>query len=607
MSQAGILGISTSGIVLTLTGNDHIAVPPTANNINVVGDGTTITVTGNPVTSTLTISALATGASSFPTDSGTAVPVAGVLNVIAGLSVQECGASVSFTGSGNTVELHLTTVDIHNNTLLGRLSGQFLTTGNQNTGLGYGALSGNPGGISGSFNTSIGAQSGFDIASAIGNTCIGAFSLQNGIPGDYNIAIGYLSATNYTGGEASNINIGNPGVAAESNTIRIGTTGAGIQQQNVCFIAGIDGVDLSTATIVTEASDQLGTAVLTPGSGISITPGAGVITIAATGGGVTSITGNTGGAQTGAISLVTANSTPIFAGSAGTITLDFSLTNNLLLGSPGSITSGTDNVGYGDLAAASISSGSANSFIGYESGVAYTTGSNSTAVGAFSMLDAVAGASNNTAIGYASLSNLAGAGTNNTCLGLNSATAYTTTESNNIVIGSTGVIADNNSIRIGTNGTHTSCFITGIDTVNVGSVAKVVTMASDQLGTASITAGTGISVTPGANTITIATTGTTTLTVTPVNHLASPYTVLSTDSFLAVDVSGGVVTIKLPDAPATGRVYYIKDSTGSAATSNVTVTTVGGAVNIDGATSFVMNTAYESISVIFDGTAYEVF
>lgn len=42
----------------TLTGNAGGAVGPTGGNINVVGDGTTIDVTGNPGTSTLTISAI---------------------------------------------------------------------------------------------------------------------------------------------------------------------------------------------------------------------------------------------------------------------------------------------------------------------------------------------------------------------------------------------------------------------------------------------------------------------------------------------------------------------------------------------------------------------
>lgn len=99
--------------------------------------------------------------------------------------------------------------------------------------------------------------------------------------------------------------------------------------------------------------------------------------------------------------------------------------------------------------------------------------------------------------------------------------------------------------------------------------------------------------------------GTTLLTVTPVS--SSPYVVLTTDDFLAVDSSGGAITVQLPNAPATGRSWIVKDKTGSAATHNITITTVGGAVNIDGATTFVMNTAYESANVIFDGTTYEVY
>lgn len=320
--------------------------------------------------------------------------------------------------------------------------------------------------------------------------------------------------------------------------------------------------------------------------------------------GVTSIAGNSGGAQTGAISLVTANATPTFVGAAGTITLDFFLPN-LFLGTGGSITSGTANVGYGALSGASISSGSSNSFYGYEAGVSYTTGDNSTGIGSFAMFHAIAGASNNTALGGLSLYNLAGAGTGNTALGFNSASAYTTTESNNIIIGNTGVIADSGKIRIGTNGTHTATFIAGIDGVNVGSVAKVVTMASDQLGTATITAGTGISVTPGANTITIAATGTTSLTYTNVN--TTPYVVLVTDEYLSVDTSALAITIQLPNAATLGRAFIIKDRIGAAATRNITVTTVGGAVNIDGATTFVMNTAFESINVIGNGSTYEVY
>jgi trimeric autotransporter adhesin len=168
---------------------------------------------------------------------------------------------------------------------------------------------------------------------------------------------------------------------------------------------------------------------------------------------------------------------------------------------------------------------------------------------------------------------------------------------------------------------------------------------------ATITAGSGITVTNGAGTITLAATGATassfptdsgtatpsagaltihgglnlttsgsgaTVTIaetqavllnnyTAVNHAASPYTVLVTDYYISADVTAGVITINLPNAPTTNRVFIIKDKVGLSATSNITVTTVGGAVTIDGATTFVINTNFESVNLAFNGTSYEVF
>lgn len=64
MSQAGIINIAGGGgsgsPVETLTGNSGGAVPPTANNINILG-GTGINIVGNPGTSTLTVTATAAG------------------------------------------------------------------------------------------------------------------------------------------------------------------------------------------------------------------------------------------------------------------------------------------------------------------------------------------------------------------------------------------------------------------------------------------------------------------------------------------------------------------------------------------------------------------
>src|ERR1700685_3003602 len=104
MSQAGILGINSSSLVVTLTGNTGGPVPASGNNINIVGTGT-ITVTGNPGTSTLTISSSGGGgATSFPTDSGTATESGGSLTIKTGVASFNCGATVQFVGSGSEVQ-----------------------------------------------------------------------------------------------------------------------------------------------------------------------------------------------------------------------------------------------------------------------------------------------------------------------------------------------------------------------------------------------------------------------------------------------------------------------------------------------------------------------
>jgi len=220
---------------------------------------------------------------------------------------------------------------------------------------------------------------------------------------------------------------------------------------------------------------------------------------------VTSITGNSGPAQTGAINLITANATPTFVGAAGTITLDFNK-SNLILGNNGSgITIGAANDGFGSGVLQSITSGSSNSAFGNASLQNVIGGSQNSAFGA-SAGTALNTGGNNTLIGFQS-GLLLQSGNSNVSLGYQSGSAWGSAVSNNIALGSIGAVADSARIRIGTNGVHTTAFFAGIDGVNVGSVAKVLTMASDQLGTATITAGAGITVTPAANLITIAATG----------------------------------------------------------------------------------------------------
>ena len=87
----------------------------------------------------------------------------------------------------------------------------------------------------------------------------------------------------------------------------------------------------------------------------------------------------------------------------------------------------------------------------------------------------------------------------------------------------------------------------------------------------------------------------------------TPYVAAGSDYFIGSDCSGGVTTVQLPDAPATGKIFVVKDYTGNAAANNITVTTVGGVVLIDGAATYPLNTNYEAVQVIFNGTSYSVF
>jgi len=188
-------------------------------------------------------------------------------------------------------------------------------------------------------------------------------------------------------------------------------------------------------------------------------------------------------------------------------------------------TSGSYNVGIGLNVLALATVGSFNLVFGENAmSAAITTGSENVAIGASSLRVCTSGFRNmaigngslgrlttggtNVSIGYLTAQDLT-TGSNNVCIGSGAGQNYTT-ESNNIVIGSfQGAVAgDAGVIRIGVGPeVTTSCYIQGINGVNVGSVASVLTNSGDQLGTATITAGTGITVTPGSNSITLATAG----------------------------------------------------------------------------------------------------
>lgn len=87
---------------------------------------------------------------------------------------------------------------------------------------------------------------------------------------------------------------------------------------------------------------------------------------------------------------------------------------------------------------------------------------------------------------------------------------------------------------------------------------------------------------------------------------ATPY-VVGTEYFIPVDTSTIAITVQLPDAPTAGQVFIVKDAAGNSSANNITVTTVGGTVNINSGTSFTISTNWQAVQFIFNGTLYYSF
>lgn len=249
------------------------------------------------------------------------------------------------------------------NTFIGQAAGNFtLTTG-----------------INAYDNTGIGYQTLKTLTTGQDNTALGASAGQNFTTGKYNVLLGANSGTNYTTSESSNILIGylNLGTASESNTLRIGSaTGVGFGQLNATYISGITGVTITGGSpVLISAGNQLGVGVVGVsggGTGIATTTPYSVIcagttatnpfqSLAALGAAGTvltsagagalpsflapaassiSITGDTGGALTGASFTLAGGTTGLsFGGAGSTETLTFAgITAN-----GGVVNLGTDN------------------------------------------------------------------------------------------------------------------------------------------------------------------------------------------------------------------------------------------------------------------------
>jgi hypothetical protein len=156
------------------------------------------------------------------------------------------------------------------NTASGRAALVNNTTGSNNTADGHDALFSNLTGLrnaatgsfalfsntTGNHNTAIGYFALFSNTTADSNTANGYDALVNNTTGVGNIALGNFAGGNLTTGD-DNIDIGNVGVAAEANTIRIGTVGT----QTSTYIAGIMGKTVGKGVpVIVDNTGNLGTA-----------------------------------------------------------------------------------------------------------------------------------------------------------------------------------------------------------------------------------------------------------------------------------------------------------------------------------------------------------
>ncbi len=142
------------------------------------------------------------------------------------------------------------TSDGSGNTAMGSGALLRLSSGSENTASGDEALYSN---TAGSYNTASGVQVLFYNTTGTDNTASGFRALERNTTGNNNIGIGYQSGMFATG--SNNIEIGNNGLGADNNVIRIGTQG----KQKFTAIAGIGGVNVTGgAPVYVNTKGQLG-------------------------------------------------------------------------------------------------------------------------------------------------------------------------------------------------------------------------------------------------------------------------------------------------------------------------------------------------------------
>lgn len=260
VALGGATTLNNAG-VLSVTGNPDITAS-TLNGAVTLGDTATSANTASTMVKRDTAGNFSAGSIYLSTNLYLPAPAPGAGMIYSGSTpfvyASGSGAMSFFAGfgAGNL------TMSGNYNTAVGYTALDADTTGGNNTAYGYGALGGDTTGYeniasgvnamannvsgsqnavygtaalysntNGSANTGNGYEALLFNTSGSNNTANGYKALYNNTTGNANIALGYQAGYNLTSG-SSNIDIGHPGLATDTNTIRIGSG------QTQTFIAG---------------------------------------------------------------------------------------------------------------------------------------------------------------------------------------------------------------------------------------------------------------------------------------------------------------------------------------------------------------------------------
>jgi hypothetical protein len=235
----------TDALFSLTTGTDNTAIGFDALFSNTTGSENTATGSDALLSNTTGIRNAANGFAALESNT------TGVRNTATG----RAALANNTTGNDNTGDGHdalfSNTTGIHN-TATGSFALLFSTTANDNTADGYAAMLFN---TTGNRNAAVGYWALYNNTTGNNNTANGYSALVNNTTGNDNIALGNFAGSNLTTGD-NNIDIGNQGVAAEANTIRIGTAGT----QTNAYIAGIYQTPVGGGLVVkVDSTGHLGT------------------------------------------------------------------------------------------------------------------------------------------------------------------------------------------------------------------------------------------------------------------------------------------------------------------------------------------------------------